>query len=212
MTTTEVHCGSCALSIAERLATRWTCFACGRFARDEDLIPIGEIRVISAKAERRTKEPLQRLVNDLSAATEPDRQLECWIATLAKGYIRLPPVLEGGPIRYGYMDGPGIVSPGQAWDMLVPHFMSRFDDAMRLASGETPRRFEFGTNAPGDSWAYAHLGDDTVAEAEACCNEPTAMVVAILAAHIARLDAQEQEEADAHAEQRLATQGDGSAL
>jgi hypothetical protein len=190
--TIETHCGSCALSIAEQLGPRFICFSCGRSAREEDLIPIGDYRVISAKAERDILQPLNRLMCRLLAATEPDRQLECWIATLAKGYVRLPPIGDG-EVRYGYIDGPGIVSPGQAWDMLVPHFMTRYDDAMRLAESEESRRFEFGTNAKGDSWAYAHLSDDSLGEVEGCCNEATAITAAILAAHVVRLEAQVDE-------------------
>lgn len=194
----EVHCGHCAMSFAKQLADgRWACFDCGRTAPDADLIPIGGYRVISQKATIDKREPLKRLIEDLLALPLADvdeqaaRDLDCRVATLALGFVKLPEYYPGGGPRYGYRDGPGIVTPGQSSTMLVGHFTKRYGDAMRLAEAEEGRRFEFGTNVKGDSWAYAHFGtDDALGEVEGCCNEPTALTAAILSAHLARLEKQ----------------------
>ncbi|MFL5900910.1 MAG: hypothetical protein ACJ75S_06890 [Solirubrobacterales bacterium] len=199
--TKEVHCGHCALSIAEqRDDGKWTCFTCGRTAADAELRDVGDYRIISAKASIDAREPLKRLTVDLMALTLEEideqvaRDIDCRVATLALGYVQLPECYPGGGLRYGYRDGPGIVSPGQSPDMLVPHFTKRYDAALRLAGAEEGRRFEFGTNVKGDSWAYAHFGgDDSLGEVEGCCNEPTAITAAILTAHVVRLEAQAQE-------------------
>lgn len=198
VTSNEVHCGHCADERAEQTADgQWTCFVCGRTAPEANLIPIGGYRVISQKATIDKREPLKRLIEDLLALTleqideKTARDLDCRVATLGLDYVQLPEYVPGAGPRYGYRDGPGIVSPGQSPDMLVPHFTKQHNAAMRLADAEEGRRFEFGTNVKGDSWAYAHFAsDDALGEVDGCCNEPTALTAAILSAHLARLDKQ----------------------
>lgn len=149
---------------------------------------------------------LQRIkgvLADLPTATEPDRELDVLIAVAIdwKGADHE----EGDDTVRSLADRDGMTrmvaratQHNSIWRH-IPAFTASYDAAMSIAGDQTGRRFEFGTIQEGNCWAYAHLeagqgGDpDVVGEAEACANEPIALCVAILQAHVARLEAFEQE-------------------
>lgn len=110
------------------------------------------------------------------------------------------PYYDGGPDRIGLRftdEEGGKTLPGNAADMLVPEFTSSYDAAYRLAGDETNRRIECGTYGNGSSWAYAHLAEheEVCTDSVDAFNEPTAIAIALLHAHAARLEGQSREAA-----------------
>lgn len=152
---------------------------------------------------------LKGIIADLATATEPGRELDIEVALALPRwtygdrpcvFYNAGPYYDGGPDRIGLRftdEEGGQTLPGQAADMLVPRFTESYDAAFRLAYAEPNRRAECGTYGDGTVWAYAHLGQpvEVVGEADGCPNEPTALTLAFLRCHAARLEAQQAEHA-----------------
>jgi hypothetical protein len=79
----------------------------------------------------------------------------------------------------------------------LPRYTSSYDAAYSLAGDETDRRIECGTYKNGSSWAYAHLAqhEEVYTDSVDAFNEPTAITIALLHAHAARLEGQSREPA-----------------
>jgi hypothetical protein len=147
---------------------------------------------------------LQRLngiIADLKTATEPDRELDVMIAVAVDW--RAPEHETHLLTARNIADRHGMTwlvanegNPGSVWKN-IPAYTSSYDAAFSLANAEPNRRAECGTYGDGTGWAYAHLGQpvEVVGEADGCPNEPTALTLAFLRCHAARLEAQAEEAA-----------------
>lgn len=153
------------------------------------------------------RQKLAEAIAELSNLAQPSRAVDTIVALALPRwtygdrpcvFYNAGPYYEGGPDRIGLRftdEEGGQTLPGQAADMLVPRFTESYDAAFRLAYAEPNRRAECGTYGDGTVWAYTHLGQpvEVVGEADGCPNEPTALTLAFLRCHAARLEAQQAE-------------------
>lgn len=144
-------------------------------------------------------ERIAQAIADLTGATGPDRAIDGLIEVACHPTRETILYNEPGPFPQKSVRGPisQLVLTGKdlAEYIGAPHYTESYDAAMKLAGCDDHRRIEFGTIEPGNGWAYAHLDDDAVGEAEGCANEPIAITVALLQCIAARLEAQGKETA-----------------
>jgi hypothetical protein len=146
----------------------------------------------ATEADIAERQKIAAVIADLSALDKPDRSADAKIYCIMAvrnsdiTYEARPGNSPGTVVTYYEVNGKRTHGTCSA-----PSYTGNHADALSLARQERDRRFEFGSPGPGwgvtgDAWAYAHLGD-TVGEAEGCCNEPTAIAVAILQVFAERL-------------------------
>ncbi len=76
---------------------------------------------------------MKDLIAKLTAATGPDRDLDCAIGCAIGAFTPYPPRYAGEGVRFARVCGDGSHSlPGQAPDMLVPQYTTSTDAALTL--------------------------------------------------------------------------------